>query len=94
MKIAIGVYFSLNVNAQTTLYVSLEVSGKGKGTIDKPFKDIESVLQKSMNYMGDDTVFIQLQSGFYALDKTIRIEETLSVVDNTGITMGNNLPGI
>lgn len=81
ITIAIGLFFSFFfcANAQTIFYVSSEASDKGDGRINNPFKTIESALQKSMNYVDDDTVFIQLQSGIYALDKTIRIKESSSV---------------
>ena len=77
-KIALILCLPLCIKAQTVLYVSSEASGKGNGTINAPFKTIETALQESMNYVGSDTVFIQLQSGFYTLDKTIRIKESPS----------------
>ena len=77
-KIALILCLPLSLKAQTVLYVSSEASEKGNGTINAPFKTVETALQESMNYVGNDTVFIHLQAGSYTLDKTIRIKKSPS----------------
>lgn len=65
--------------AQNTIYVSPGTTGIQKGTSESPYGTIEEALKQGLNTTGNDTVHIRIQSGFYPLNQTLRIDKSPSV---------------
>ena len=69
-----------------------------KGTSESPYGTIEEALKQGLNTTGNDTVHIRIQSGFYPLNQTLRIDKSPSVPvviegegkDKPVISGGNN----
>ena len=65
--------------AQNTIYVSSGTTDIQKGTSESPYGTIEEALKQGLNTTGNDTVHIRIQSGFYPLNQTLRIDKSPSV---------------
>ena len=80
--------------AQNTIYVSSGTTGIQKGTSESPYGTIEEALKQGLNATGNDTVHIRIQSGFYPLNQTLRIDKSPSVPvvieGEAGNQRGNN----
>ena len=63
--------WGLNVNAQTTIYVSPKGKDTGSGALKSPLQTIQSAVDKSRNIQGK--VVIELFEGNYQVAKTIEV---------------------
>jgi Right handed beta helix region/PDZ domain len=74
-KITLSVFYLLCYSiclGQVKLYVSNSGSDQNAGTQNKPFKTLESAVQKALRLKGKD-VILQLRGGTYFLSKTIAV---------------------
>lgn len=63
------------LSAQTNIYVATNGSDTSSGTQASPVKTVEAALKLARKTAGSDTVYINIASGTYLLDKPLEITE-------------------